>query len=58
MLTRLALTRLAVGQCLPYARAGLSGGGPGAPGFDPYAASVARLEAVASALPDAWLAGR
>ncbi|KAG1674309.1 hypothetical protein FOA52_013498 [Chlamydomonas sp. UWO 241] len=55
LLVTLAVSRLAVGQCLAYARAGLAGVATAS--YDPYACSVSRLEAVASALPLSWFEG-
>ncbi len=52
LLLRLAVAGLAVQQCLPYLRAALA-----TPGGSAYPLAVARLEAVAAAVPAEWFAG-
>jgi GC-rich sequence DNA-binding factor len=49
LLLQLAASRLAVGLCLPYVRGGLA-----VTSGDGYLLSVARLEAVAAAMPAKW----
>lgn len=52
LLLRLAITGLAVAQCLPYLRGALA-----VTGGNGYLLAVVRLEAVAGAMPTEWFQG-